>query len=506
MITLAVIAVWCAAGKLVAGTLVQSEIDGLRLLAQHFPSLTNSSLGSMSWTNWSSPCSFYGISCSTIGQSVVLITIDDRWGADNMSDVLPSLAPYFQRPWTLDLTVLNVSTEVQSSLFIGTLLSLSFYNTPIPEVGDFSNLTGAAQLSFQTLPNLASIPSLRNLSALNSFSVFSCPSLSSLPPEWPNSTTSWLITVVSTQKVAIFPSLELASNLTSLTIQFTAIMDLSLLPSSSYSLLNTLNVQCLSFLQSFPANLSNFHLSTLIVTSCPKLPSNMMPILNPSSLTTLKINFQGITTLPDWICGMTHVAASLDLSYNSLTNLSECLGSLNLGSLFLSQAGANLSWIPIGVFSMPNLNLLYLSGLPSLIVNQTLTSTEWNLPKLYSLSIPSSYVAAGVPPPGSNLSATAVGPGGMLQLTVSGPSIYAPIPDFYFNVFSAFEAITMTFAVVFQVTTSSSCGPASKSNLWWIILASVLGGVVILAGLASLMIMLVPRLRKTMRPFSKPRQ
>lgn len=103
------------------------------MLARRWPSVLNASaIGPTAW-NLSEVCGttgiiFYGVSCMVDGSNVgyvTTLTLDMGWGAENATDVLPTLGDYFPLHWTvLNIDYMNLSVETQASLYAPSLASL----------------------------------------------------------------------------------------------------------------------------------------------------------------------------------------------------------------------------------------------------------------------------------------------------------------------------------------------------------------------------------------------
>lgn len=163
--------------------LPQSYLDGLQQIAWHWPDLQNASLNSPPWTNFSSPCSFANVDCTSSGMS---LTTAASWGEENTT-LLPSLAPYFTSSWLLTISDLNVSAAAQTSLYINTLKYFSIQSAPITTMGDTSNLTILESFIANNLSALTTLPSFANSGLLTWIQVDNCNQLTTVEG-WPTST------------------------------------------------------------------------------------------------------------------------------------------------------------------------------------------------------------------------------------------------------------------------------------------------------------------------------
>lgn len=226
------------------------------------------------------------------------------------------------------------------------------------------------------------------------------------------------------------PSLA-STNVSSLHFaSLTSLTTMPILPTSPT--LQAVTLDTLTALQNFP-DFSAYRLTALNVAACYSLPPNTMPTFQPDRLIQLQLTDMQLTIIPSWLCNPSAQNILLNFMNNSLTALSDCLGSMSLRGLILSNAGSQLPWIPVELFQQQeSLNTLWLDNLPSLIVNQTLLDTIWNLPSLHNLQLPPHYAANGISPVASYFPSTAS------LLTISGSPINMPIPDDYFIPFVNF--------------------------------------------------------------------
>lgn len=166
------------------GQLASGDIQALELIARHWPALTNPAIqGAGNWSgNFSYACTapFVGVNC--VGQHVYQLTFDPIFGAENVSDVLPSLDQLFSSTFLIlnFNSGLSMSAAAQSSLFTSTLTNLAITGFTGSTLGSFASLTNLILLTLTNSGNVTSLPSLQNcIGALNLF-VANCASLTSI--------------------------------------------------------------------------------------------------------------------------------------------------------------------------------------------------------------------------------------------------------------------------------------------------------------------------------------
>lgn len=401
-----------------------ADMAALDILSQRWPALLT--LPTAPW-NLSTDClsvPFHGLKClnTSQGASIWRLAIDSQFGPENVSVSLDSLVlPNFI---SLVFSGYNLSLYAQSSLYVSTLEILNIDNSPIIQLGDVSNLTSLSAFVISRSPNLVSLPSFANSTSITAFALADAYSLTYIAQPWLNPSGAVALSISNVPLLTTLPAVRLS------TLYISNCSGLVSLPTPPASCeMSVLTLYTLPNLANF--NFSSCPLQQVIIQSCPLLTAfSLNGNINGALISQVYLSYFAGSALPDFVC-QSSMPLTLSVTYSNLASVSSCLCNLNLLQLSLANAGSALTWLPQCIFALPMLRSLDLGFIPSLVINQTLQQTIWNLPSLMNLNLPPSFLIGGIPAQGS-----LIGAGSAPSVSFPGPPVSGSIPDNYFTVFA----------------------------------------------------------------------